>query len=645
MVKLQRIKFLKEFEKHKIGDIVFTNKKSAESTINNGYAEYVKEQPKEKKVKSNIKKKLPIPEKEIIIPNPELDDRKQIAKYLSDEQTLIKNNKLNGIFTEQDLQILNVLPENYIKWKEKYDKKEFVKQIQSQIENIASKWNENRGECIEELNNLVCKKYNKTELNNWLQDELKKIKEKDKQQPIREPQEETPSTKNIKLQYLELIKDKKWNDATELLTEYLLSINKIYTTKEDIKSECWIYKDGIYIPQGKSQIKEDLRNLLGKWYSDWIYGKVMEKVEPDTFIESNKFFDINYINEVPVLNGILNINTRELKPFTPEKTFFSKIPVNYIPELNCPMIDQFLSDVLSKQEDKIVFYELGGFILLKEYKYEKAFILVGDGRNGKDKSIELLKRVFGMDNCCSVPLSSLTPDSFVISEFFGKMLNVAGEVNNQDLKDTSMFKALTGRSIVSGQRKFLRPITFQNYAKFVFACNELPMVYDNSKGFWSRWVVLEYPYTFLPEKEMDKTKDKIKLRNPDIIESITTPEELSGLLNKFLDGLDRLKVQKDFSTTKGSEEIKNFWIRKSNSFMAFCLDNIEDEYDSWVTKKDLKKRYIKYCKLHKINPKSDFIIKKTLNEMFGTSDDRKDIGFNTFEWAWTGIKWREKTTL
>jgi len=48
------------------------------------------------------------------------------------------------------------------------------------------------------------------------------------------------------------------------------------------------------------------------------------------------------------------------------------------------------------------------------------------------------------------------------------MANVAGELNSGDLKDTSMFKALTGRSIVTGQRKFLPPVNFVNYAKMVF---------------------------------------------------------------------------------------------------------------------------------------------------------------------------------
>lgn len=456
----------------------------------------------------------------------------------------------------------------------------------------------------------------------------------------------------VRTEFLSLIagKEKKWGEATEVLVNWILKNNYINTIRDDVKSEVWIYREGVYVPQGKSVVKEHLRRLLGSFYSQFIYGLVMNKIEPDTFIDIDKFFLQSHIDEVPVQNGILNINTRELKPFTPEKVFFNKLPVAYNPKAECPQVDKFLGEVLSNSDDRLVFYEIGGFSLLRDYKYEKAFMFVGDGRNGKDKSLELIKRTLGIENCCSIPLSSLVPDSFVISEFFGKMVNIAGEINNQDLKDTTMFKALTGRGVVTGSRKFLRPVTFVNSAKFVFACNELPMVYDNSKGFWSRWVLLEYPFTFLTQEEINGSKDKskLKLRDPDIIEKITTPEELSGLLNRFLDGLDRLKIQKEFSSTKGSEEVKNLWIRKSNSFMAFCLDHLEDDYDGIISKKELRKKYTDYCKHHKITPKTDFVIKRTLQEMFGASEDRivsqKMFGPNQ-EFVWTGIKWKTQKNI
>jgi putative DNA primase/helicase len=455
--------------------------------------------------------------------------------------------------------------------------------------------------------------------------------------------EEKDLKRDMKFAFIEHIKDKEYSIATELLVDYIEENNFIYTTKNDLKTEMWIYRDGIYTPNGKSEVKEIVREILGDWYNAFYCNQILNKIEADTFVDADKFFQQANINEIPVKNGILNILTRELKQFSPEKIFFNKLPVEYNPLADCQLIEKFLKDVLSNEDDINVFYEIGGFTLLKEYKFEKAFMFVGQGRNGKDKTLELIKRTIGVENCCSVPLSSLSFNNFIISEFFGKLANLSGEINNQDLKETGTFKQLTGRSIVSAQRKFLTPITFQNFAKFVFACNDLPMVYDMSKGFWDRWVLLEFPYSFVTREELGKAKDKtyLKLRDEGIIDRITTQQEISGLLNKFLDGLDRLLQLKTFSSTKGSEDIKNLWIRKANSFMAFCLDCIQDDYEGYISKKDLRKKYKEYCLKHKITGKNDFVIKRTLEEMFGAVEEKKNIAFCMEERVWIGIKWKE----
>jgi len=450
-----------------------------------------------------------------------------------------------------------------------------------------------------------------------------------------------------KMSFLEIIADKdnreRWAEASELLVDFILKKMWIYTTKDDIKSEVWIYKDGIYVSQGKSEIKEFLRNLLGNFYSIYVYNLVMAKIEPDTFIDIDKFFKSSYPNEVPVLNGILNITTLQLSEYNPEKIFFNKMPVLFDPSKKCTKIDNFLSEVLANEEDKKVFYELIGSALLDEYKYEKAFMLHGAGRNGKSKTIELLKRLFGMENCCSIQLSSLDPESFSISELFGKRLNLAGDIGSQDLKETNMFRSLTGRDFISAKRKFLRNLHFTNSANFVFACNTLPMVYDLSKGFWERWVLLDYPYTFVRKDEYDTAEDKknLKVRDEDILNKITSPDEMSGLLNEGILGLKRLSDNKGFSTTQGSEQVKQTWIRRSNSFIAFCFDMIVDEYDGRISKKALRKKYAEYCRTHKVSPKSDFVVKKVLQENFGASEVTGQTEFGVRNDFWEGIRWKD----
>lgn len=478
-------------------------------------------------------------------------------------------------------------------------------------------------------------------------DELKKSR-KEYVKKNEKPLEVSIGDSSLKSRYLDLVKDKKWNNASELLVNWILENNSMYTTKDDIKSEVWIYKNGIYIPQGKSEVKEILRKLLGNWYSTFTFNNVMAKLEPDTFIDSNKFFNQNYIDEVPVQNGILNVLTKELKPFDKKQVFFNKLPITYNPNATCLTIEKHLKDTLKFEEDINVMYEVIGFLLYKDYFLEKMIMLIGDGRNGKGKTIDLIRRFLGMDNCASIPLSALNTDNFRVSELFGRMANLAGDLSNTSLKDTGMLKQTTGRDLIGANRKFLNDIKFVNYAKHIFACNELPKVYDMSKGFWSRWIVLEFPYEFISEREynsMEENKRTMKkILDPYHIDKISSDEELSGLLNKALEGLQRIRKNKTFSYSKGTDEIKKFWIRKSDSFVAFCFDNLEESNEKEMTKAELRKAYYKYCSEHKLKGCSDKAMSITLQEMFGVIENRKWVNDKQKqENIWEGIQFKQSS--
>jgi len=452
---------------------------------------------------------------------------------------------------------------------------------------------------------------------------------------------------NVKMEYFGALladpKSKDWAAASEVLVKHIEDKNQIYTIKYDAKNEMWIYQEGIYVPNGRSEISAIVRDILGDQFSNHILGLVTLKIEADTYINADDFFNFNAGGEVPVINGLLNVRTRELSEFDSKKIFFSKFPVTYDPAAGCGKITEFLGDTLAKSEDVKLFYEMVGYALLNEYKFEKAFIFVGDGRNGKSKSIELIKKLIGAPSCCSLPLTSLVPESFSISELFGKRLNLAGDIGSKDLKDTSMFKALTGRDLISAKRKFLNELHFENTAKFIFACNELPRVYDTSKGFWDRWVLLEFPYTFVSVEEHSSAEDNstMKIRDEDIIKKISDPMELSGFLNAALDGLDRLLEQRTFSSTLGAEEIKNRWVRKANSIMAFCFDKVVESAQDYMLKKDFRRQYSIYCKEHKVKVASDRAINEALTELFGAySERRSPMPGMDQEHMWSGIKWK-----
>jgi len=382
---------------------------------------------------------------------------------------------------------------------------------------------------------------------------------------------------------------------------------------------------------------------MGAFFSTNFYNEVLAKIEADTFIDADDFFKVRYPNEVPLLNGILNTETRTLTPYTPKKIFFNKLPVNYDKDATCPNIEKHFKAILRNPEDVKVLYEIIGYCLARENFLEKAVMFVGNGRNGKTKTLELIHRFIGDKNSSALSLTQIAENSFELSELFGKMVNLAGDISNTSLKETGGFKKVVGRDTINAKRKFLPTLSFTNYAVSIFACNELPKVYDTTDGFWDKWLLFEFPYKFVPESEFSRwgetEREQLKLRllNPDIISLISTPEELSGLLNKALDSLGYIKKKKEFSYSKGVEEVRREWVRKADSFQAFVMDNLEEApEDCKIDKNKLKKVYHNYCKKYKVKGVSTTSYRITLEETFGVGEMQDSYG----DRHWTGIKFK-----
>ena len=504
--------------------------------------------------------------------------------------------------------------------------------------------NKNDGDIIKKAK-LECKKCSHNPDNRLIELENTNIKEL-KQQVIQELSRE---------------KGKGKLNATELMSKFFQDTIATHTTRDDQKSEIWVYKEGIYVPHGKTYIKQFCRRVLTKAYSLRMANLVIEKIEVDTYIEHDNFFIEEDVNLLPVQNGILNIKTKELMDFSSDYRFFVKLPTKYNPEAKCPNIIKHFKSVLKHENDILTMQEVFGFCLYRDYKYEKGMMWLGTGRNGKGKSLELLKNLLGHDNCTNISLQQLDKDGFAMSELFHKMANLCSDMSNTALEGTGNFKALTGHDMITASRKFLSMIRFTNYAKMIFLANETPEPSDTSVAFWDRWVLLDFPYTFKLKKEFEafseteKVEQNLKLADEEHLKKLLTEEELEGCLIWALKGMDRLFLQRGFSATSSSKEIEEHWIRRSNSFEAFFLDCVESDWDSFVIKDDLRKAYFQYCTNNKLKCLGNKDIKNSMEEknvisskqrikMTDNVDKSLNIRINTGESIhrniWKGIKLR-----
>jgi len=432
--------------------------------------------------------------------------------------------------------------------------------------------------------------------------------------------------------------------ASEIVVKNFLKNNRTYTFRNDKVVEMWIYKDGIYLPDGQSYIVEECRNIIEEKHSTRMFNLVLNKIIADTYVDQKKFFEIKNIELIAVENGILNLRTRELSDFNPDIIFFNKLPMKYNKDAKCPNVIKHFKDVLKSENDIPVLQELFGYILWKDNFMEKAFMFSGSGRNGKGKTLTLIQNFVGLDNCTSLSLKDIEDGTFIISDMHNKMVNLAGDISSESLAKVDKFKGLVGRDMIRAQRKFLSPVSFINYAKMIFVANELPKVYDNTDGWWTKWLLLEFPYTFKTQAEINEIKEEerkmYKLIDVDHMKKLSNPEEMEGMLNWALDGLDRILDKKEFSYSKSTTEIKDFWMRKNDSFAAFINQFIEQEYGCKIVKMNLRCLYIRYCEKNRITQCGDRHIKKTLETKFGITETMVDS-----KHCWIGIKYKNSNKV
>lgn len=452
----------------------------------------------------------------------------------------------------------------------------------------------------------------------------------------------------LQLKAYQLMLQRETGEATELIVKELYKKTKFHTTQFDIAYEVYYYSDGIYKSEGKSYIKQFCRDTLDTAYTEYFANIVCAKIEADSFIPQAELFKPQNIDEICVLNGILNLKTKKLEPYNPKKIFFSKINAIYNPKAECKEIETFLHEVLPEPTDVNTIYEIIGSCLYRDYFIEKAIMMLGSGRNGKGKTIALIKAILGETNFTGLALQNLENGDFKEIELLGKLANLGGDVSNYPLKSTAKFKGLTGRDTITASKKFKNDVSFVNYAKMIFATNNLPKTYDLTEGFFSRWVYLNFPYTFKSKKDfddaikLDPTNTKIKLMDQNRINNILTPNELSGLLNKALEGLNSLFINGDYTSSKSSETIKSWWVRNSDSFLAFCWENIQTAGTELehIPKDTVRQKYQHFCTEHNLVSEGDKHIHEIMiREMKAWEGQTTDENGNRI-YIWKGIKFK-----
>lgn len=356
-----------------------------------------------------------------------------------------------------------------------------------------------------------------------------------------------------------------------------------------------VYEDGCYVP-AYDRVKVEAQRRLGAEASIHKCNEVVG------FIERSNSASIDEIDNDPdwlcVGNGWLNLRTGDLEPHTPRRRTIVKIPAEYSAPSQGAMdlLDMFLGSIVPP-EDRLVLEEMMGFCLWRKYEHHKAFMLIGDGRNGKSTILTLLTKMLGPENCSGESLQDLSRNQFAKANLHGMMANICDDMPSDKVRDTGAFKMLTGTSPIRAEVKYVQErVRFTNHAKAIFSTNIVPEVKDNTEAFFRRWILINFPNKFEGAGEIK-----------DLADQLTTPEGLKAALVVAGRGLRRLWDQGGFSRSETTDEVRVRWDALTNPAIPWkeaCLIH-EPGYDT--SEDELWASYTSFCREHDYPEKSRYV--------------------------------------
>jgi putative DNA primase/helicase len=417
----------------------------------------------------------------------------------------------------------------------------------------------------------------------------------------------------------------KKNSDEEIIasTNFLMEKYTFVTMKDNDEVYYYDSNRGIYGKGGEICIKSELA-AMHNYIPTHQVKEIINTIKSKTYTD-RKEFDSN-IEWSACKDCMINLNTGARRPHSPDFMVTLQIPVSYgkfldLPnnQFPCPKIMKFLHEIVSDKRDIDTILDYIAYSLWRGMKFHKLLILNGEGRNGKGTLCKLITRFLGKDNVASESLDQLLSNRFSASQLNRKFVNIDADTSKEISKKIGMLKKLTGDDPISVEEKFKPQFNIVNHAKLILVTNILPEIKEDTIAIFSRLLIVDFSKTF------------IKNANPDLINELTTEEELSGLLHILLKRLPRV-LKNGISYSKPIETLERYHLR-INSVKYFADNYLEKVSESKVKKEIVYRKYIEFCNKNKIPPKNEYKFSQELGKLgFDYRQLRDGSSFRSYYW-------------
>jgi len=254
----------------------------------------------------------------------------------------------------------------------------------------------------------------------------------------------------------------------------------------------------------------------------------------------------------------------KLKPHHPGDYLTTQIPTTYDPAATCPAFDEMLEQVFGciaeDHRGELVrhFWELIGYVIQPRKDIALIMVWYGTGFNGKTTIADFITRLMGSG--CALPVrmhefgSGRNQHSTASLE--GKLLLIDDDLQSDAKLSDGMLKKFSETKLVEINPKHKAAyITRSNVTPLVLT-NSVPIIRDLSEGLQRRMDVMPFTNDLSPHRGSDLPR-------------IARETEMSGILNRALEGIKRVRVRKGFDQPQASIDASEKFFIESNNVAAF----------------------------------------------------------------------------
>lgn len=283
------------------------------------------------------------------------------------------------------------------------------------------------------------------------------------------------------------------------------------------------------------------------------------------------------------------------------------LSTEYDPSAKAPLFMQTLREIFANfpdTEDMVRHIgEVFGYIIQPYKNLSSWWLFIGPGGDGKTTLTEILQGILGNGftpaNTALINAKISNNDNHSMTALVGALALVIGDFKKGAVIDDEKIKEYADNKVMQANPKGKDRFNFMYSAGLIVCSNHLPKTTDNSHGFARRVNVVPFNAQFSKTNSQDFDR-KAKI--------LGDPEEIAGILNFMLEGLQRLRSRGRFDIPQSCVEASEAWLSQTNNtsrFVKDCVDmtgNVDDclgdlaslhsmIYASWCEDNDVDSQY------------------------------------------------------